>query len=174
MSETTQLVQLVRAWPHRWGAGLVHRIDAERDQTFCGKSPGGCPGTPFDGTQAQVTCKSCLRAIAARVRMAELRADWARQDRQREREREEANRRWWADYNAYLLSPTWRAKRERVMKRAAGLCEGCGEQRAVQVHHFRYPQDCWPGSQEWVAREKLFDLRAICRNCHADVHGAAP
>jgi hypothetical protein len=38
------------------------------------------------------------------------------------------------------------------------------------VHHRRYPQDCWPGSQEWVAQEKLFDLIAICEGCHDDVH----
>jgi hypothetical protein len=38
---------LLRADPHHWGAGLVHLIDEETDQTLCGKSPGGCPGTKF-------------------------------------------------------------------------------------------------------------------------------
>jgi hypothetical protein len=24
--------------------------------------------------------------------------------------------------------------------------------------------------EDWLAQEKLFDLRAICRDCHEDVH----
>jgi hypothetical protein len=38
------LIPVLKADPHKWGQGLVHQIDEERDQTVCGKSPGGCPG----------------------------------------------------------------------------------------------------------------------------------
>lgn len=159
-------VPLLRADPHRWGAGLVHLIDEEKDQTYCGKSPGGCPGTKFRGPRERITCKSCLRSIEARVRAEQYRQQWAAEERQRA----ENNRRWWQDYNAYLLSQTWRDKRAMVMRRAAGSCEGCGRQRAVQVHHREYPRDCRPGSEEWITMEKLFTLVALCTDCHEDLH----
>lgn len=77
---------------------------------------------------------------------------------------------WWDLYNDYLLSPVWRARRERVLMRANRLCEGCGDREATQAHHLRYPQNCLPGSAEWMAQEKLFDLVAVCAKCHDDVH----
>jgi 5-methylcytosine-specific restriction endonuclease McrA len=165
-------VPLLRADPHNWGLGLVHQIDVERDQTMCGKSPGGCPGTKFYGLADKITCKACLKSIAARERhvamQARAQADWARL----EQERQESRQEWQRRYQAYLQSPVWRDKRARVLKRANGLCEGCGEHRAAEVHHLRYPQGCWPGSDEWISQEKLFDLRAICPGCHGDVHAA--
>jgi len=166
----TQQIKLVRAHPHQWGSGLVHEVDIERDQTLCGKSPGGCPGTPFVGSRAEITCKACKRSLAAKLRVAELRAQWASDDQRRQEDYAAARRQWWAAYDAYLMSAPWRAKRQRVLQRAAGLCEGCGETRATQVHHLRYPRDCAPGSDEWIAKEKLFDLAAICRRCHDDMH----
>jgi hypothetical protein len=57
-----------------------------------------------------------------------------------------------------------------VMRRADGCCEGCGRQRAVQVHHREYPRNCRPGSAEWVAMEKLFTLVTLCTDCHEDLH----
>lgn len=158
---------LLRADPHRWGVGLVHQIDLEREQILCGRTPANCPGTRFEGSVAEITCKTCLRSIEASRRHAEMMRQWdadtkAREDLQRE---------WWQRYNEYLCSATWRAKRDLVLHRASGACEGCGERRAVQVHHLRYPRDCVPGSAEWTAKEKLFDLTAVCLKCHDDVHG---
>lgn len=170
MSVTDDSLPLLRADPHNWGRGLVHLIDDERDQTMCGKSPGGCPGTKFLGTTDKITCRSCLRSINARAQ-AEARQKVAMIEwRRMEREREERNQLWAAQYNEYLFTPTWRAKRDHVLRRAAGHCEGCGDMRATQVHHRRYPQGVAPGSAEWIAQEKLFDLIAICRNCHEDIH----
>lgn len=157
---------LLRADPHRWGAGLVHLIDAEKDQTYCGKSPGGCPGTKFQGGHDDVTCKTCLRSIEARARGEELRRQWDAE----ERARQENKRLWWRDYDNYLQTETWHNKRALVMRRAGGSCEGCGAQRAVQVHHRAYPRDCRPGSVEWIGKEKLFDLVALCVECHQDIH----
>jgi hypothetical protein len=162
----SERLPLLRAWPHQWGSGMIHQIDPERDQTLCGKSPGGCPGTKFDGTVKMITCKSCLRSRETRTRAVE----WQEHHAQLKIAREQENRRWWNDYSAYLLSPTWRTKRESVMRRANGICEGCGHRRAAQVHHLRYPRGCWPGSEQWIREEKLFDLRAICFECHDDVH----
>lgn len=160
MGEVLRLsVPLLRADPHRWGSGRVHQIDRERDQTMCGKTPANCPGTAFQGAHDQITCQACLRAIEAKVRSEVIRA----RVEQEARELEERNRLWWRDYDAYLTSDTWRAKR------ANGLCEGCGERRATQVHHLSYPS-AWPGTDEWIAQEKLFDLRAICTGCHTDIH----
>lgn len=163
------MFKLLRADAHRWGAGSVHRIDAERDQTMCGKTPANCPGTPFDGYHDDITCKVCLRAIDSRANQAEAQREYLAQAKARETERIESNRKWWAAYGAYLESATWKTKRRRVLDRAKGTCEGCGEHRATQVHHMRYPA-CYPGSAEWISQEKLFDLKAICKNCHSDIH----
>lgn len=159
-------VPLLRADPHRWGTGLIHQIDPERDQTLCGKSPAICPGTKFTGPADRITCKSCLRSLEARANAAQREAEFAK----RQKEWEERNRLWWAAYNAYLSSPVWQTKRAKVLRRANGRCEGCGDRRAAQVHHLRYPQECLPGSAQWIAQEKLFDLKAICEVCHDDVH----
>jgi len=156
-------VPLLRADPHNWGSGRVHEIDDERDQTLCGKSPANCPGTRFDGSRRQVTCRGCQRSIEASRRQIEHERTW--------RTRHDADQREWRRlYGEYLCSPEWQHRRSLVMTRAAGMCEGCGQRRATQVHHLRYPRNCWPGSAEWVAQEKLFDLRAICGSCHDDVH----
>jgi 5-methylcytosine-specific restriction endonuclease McrA len=157
---------LLRADPHRWGSGLVHQIDTDRDQLMCGKTPANCPGNRFDGTAAEITCKACLRSIAAKIKYEKMQADWARQDEEAAARRDV----WWQYYNAYLLSPVWRNKRALVLRRAGGVCEGCGAHGAAQVHHLRYPQECWPGSEQWIAQEKLFDLRAVCLACHDDIH----
>lgn len=77
---------------------------------------------------------------------------------------------WFQHYDAYLDTPLWRARRQRVLQRAKWLCEGCGDREATQAHHLRYPRDCVPGSPEWTAQEKLFDLVAVCDRCHRDVH----
>ena len=68
----------------------------------------------------------------------------------------------WEKYKEYLRSPEWASKRERVLKRANGMCEGCGIAEARQVHHLSYAH---------VGREMLFELVAICDACHEVVHG---
>lgn len=72
-------------------------------------------------------------------------------------------------YDIYLSSPTWQAKRAKVLKRAGGICEGCLERRATQVHHLTYAH---------IFEEFMFELIAICDECHARLHeekdGEAP
>lgn len=65
------------------------------------------------------------------------------------------------DYRTYMQSPAWQKKRDKVLKRANGICEGCGEARADDVHHLTY---------EHFMDEFLFELVAICRDCHIRIH----
>jgi hypothetical protein len=67
----------------------------------------------------------------------------------------------WLAYEKYLASPIWRKKREKVFERATGICEGCRENPATQVHHLSY---------EHVGEEYLFELVAICEVCHDKLH----
>jgi 5-methylcytosine-specific restriction endonuclease McrA len=67
---------------------------------------------------------------------------------------------WWNRYNAYLSSPEWEARRQKVLARSS-ICECCGEAKATQVHHLSYSR---------VGQEPLWDLRAVCRECHEILH----
>lgn len=64
---------------------------------------------------------------------------------------------WWSWYSDYLQSPQWRALRRKVLARDKGRCQGCLEADATQVHHLTYDR---------VGNEMLFDLVAMCKNCH--------
>ncbi|MEP7348865.1 MAG: hypothetical protein ABI668_02810 [Sphingorhabdus sp.] len=66
-----------------------------------------------------------------------------------------------AEYAAYLSSPAWKAKRQKVLVRANGRCEGCGENSATQVHHLTY---------QHIYNGFLWELVAICDGCHDRVH----
>lgn len=66
-----------------------------------------------------------------------------------------------AEYRAYLRSPAWQRLRVKVLRRARGLCEGCGEKRPVEVHHLTY---------EHIFEEFLFELVAVCSECHRRLH----
>lgn len=66
-------------------------------------------------------------------------------------------RQWWADYNAYLRSPEWKAKRRKVLERDNWTCQACMERPATQVHHTSYAHRF---------NEPLFELQAVCDECH--------
>lgn len=68
---------------------------------------------------------------------------------------------WWKKYTAYLQTPTWHEKRTRVLKRDNYLCQACLESKATQAHHLTYKH---------LEHEPLFDLVAICPDCHEDLH----
>jgi hypothetical protein len=88
-------------------------------------------------------------------------AKWDRYKALTEQAEQARDARWQAWYSAYLLTPEWRARRAKVLKRAGGVCEGCLGRPATQVHHLTY---------ERVGREMLFDLVAICDDCHGAIH----
>jgi len=174
---TLERPALLRAYPHQWGPGQVHQIDTEHGQTLCGKPLNRCPGEKFNGTADLITCKVCTRSRETKIRAIEWEKNYARQQEEARQTQQaqpmnydERQRQWQSDYREYLASPIWLGKRARILQRANDMCEGCGCRRAWQVHHLRYPRNCRPGSDEWIRQEKLFDLRAICRECHEDVH----
>ena len=71
------------------------------------------------------------------------------------------NTAFWELYEQHLNSPQWFAKRDRVMDRAAGTCEGCRERAPAHVHHMSYKH---------LGDELLFELVALCHNCHQKLH----
>lgn len=70
-----------------------------------------------------------------------------------------------AQYREYLNSPAWASRRRQVLDREGGLCQGCRASDAVEVHHLTYAH---------VRAEFLFELVALCRNCHERYHGISP
>jgi hypothetical protein len=55
------------------------------------------------------------------LKSRESKERWARYEEleeERQQARRESRRRWWGAYNEYLLSPTWQAKRARILERA--------------------------------------------------------
>jgi len=49
------------------------------------------------------------------------------------------------------------------MRRANGRCERCHARPATEVHHLRYPP--------WGTFDLPTNLIALCRPCHAAIHG---
>ena len=76
---------------------------------------------------------------------------------------EQVDREWFEVYNKYLQSRVWKLKRLAVLNRAGCRCECCGTNDAVQVHHTKYPKD-------YFGLEPLWDLRAVCLDCHRVIH----
>ena len=72
------------------------------------------------------------------------------------------NQAWWTWYAEYLESQVWKERREAVLQRAGGWCEACRYARAVMAHHLTYKR---------AGREPLFDLVAVCEDCHRELHG---
>lgn len=83
--------------------------------------------------------------------------NWLKQRRQREIKRLKA-----MPYVAYLLSDHWGRVRAKAIKRAGGRCSICNAKGPLQVHHRTY---------ERLGEERDNDVIALCRKCHARVHG---
>ena len=80
---------------------------------------------------------------------------------ERDRDRYEENKEWWAGHEEYLKTEKWRKKRERVMERDGGKCQACLRRKAAHAHHLTYTRH---------KNEPLFDLIAVCRVCHEELH----
>jgi hypothetical protein len=102
--------------------------------------------------------------MASAEALAESESRWgARAKLQAEKEAQD-RREWWDWYNFYLTTEEWREKRVLVLQRAAFRCEGCGERKATQVRHTTYAH---------AGDEFLFELIAICTECHERFHAEA-
>ena len=70
-----------------------------------------------------------------------------------------------SQYDIYLQSPQWREKRQKVLSMSGAVCAGCGENMPTQVHHLSYSH---------VGDEFLFELVAVCDQCHKKLHADDP
>ena len=82
-------------------------------------------------------------------------------DDAKQAERDSKRVEWFEEHDAYLRTPKWRAKRAAVLDRCGGLCEGCRQAKATQVHHLSY--------EHWQD-ELLWELVAVCPDCHERAH----
>lgn len=153
-----------RLWaadPHQFGPGKIHIVDAaDASKTFCGRFLSAIPGRVSES--GQPTCRICLDRVVRRPEQERQAKEWERRRQEQEKERQREREEWHARYATYLKSPEWAARRAKVMMRAGGMCEGCLESKATQVHHLTY---------EHVGAEFMWELRAICRACHERLHG---
>ena len=104
---------------------------------------------------------------------------WLNQEAER-RSSDSENRRnmWFRAYTQFLDSPEWRAMRKRVHERAGGICESCLMRPSDQVHHTAYPKtppdlELTPWRPPTIAefsQQPLWELRAVCYQCHAKHH----
>lgn len=67
------------------------------------------------------------------------------------------------EYERYIReSPDWWSIRERVMRRDNHWCQACFEKTATEVHHTTYAN---------LYQEILWELKAVCSECHRKIHG---
>ena len=66
------------------------------------------------------------------------------------------------DYNRYLKSTAWKAKRAQVIFRDGKRCRCCGRGgKGLEAHHLTYAR---------FGNECLNDLITLCPACHAAAH----
>lgn len=66
------------------------------------------------------------------------------------------------EYEDYIASPAWAAKRQQALKRHGPKCAACqAHGPALHVHHHTY---------ERFRREALDDLVVLCAACHKAIH----
>jgi hypothetical protein len=151
-------VNATRYWkadPHQFGPGKVHVIHEDGQKVICGRPLKLIPGREIPA--GACNCKGCLTVLDARERREEQRQKWEEEYRLHLATQAIAKQEWWDRYNEYLESPEWQERRAAVLARAKYVCEACGIERATEVHHPTYAH---------VFNEPLFELRAICHDCH--------
>jgi hypothetical protein len=65
-------------------------------------------------------------------------------------------------YANYMARPQWRTRSQRTLLLAGGACQRCGRAPAREAHHLTY---------ERLGHEADADLLAVCKPCHAALHG---
>lgn len=87
---------------------------------------------------------------------------WEWRNRAFEQKREAESEAFWERHSEHMKSAKWRLLRVKVFRRCNNICEGCGDRQAVQVHHLSYRH---------LGDELLFELAAVCLECHEKIHG---
>jgi 5-methylcytosine-specific restriction endonuclease McrA len=65
------------------------------------------------------------------------------------------------NYQAYMNSRAWFAKRQQRLEIDDHRCRKCGHNDALQVHHLKYDN---------LGNEPMGDLVTLCDRCHGDEH----
>ena len=66
------------------------------------------------------------------------------------------------EYKKYLLTQSWKNKREEKLKEAKYKCQLCGKSNTeLHVHHNNYDNLCF---------EEMSDLIVLCKKCHEKFH----
>jgi hypothetical protein len=74
----------------------------------------------------------------------------------------------------------WSHRSEVVQRLLADVCELCGSELQVEVHHVRALKDLNPKGRkhlpEWAARmaSRRRKTLVVCRACHEDIHAGRP
>ena len=98
-----------------------------------------------------------FRDLMIEKRSAELKEEFKAKRAQWEAEFPERH----AKYIDYLNTPEWKAKRELVIDRENGICQGCRSAPIQEVHHATY---------KTLGNELLFQLVGLCSPCHRRAH----
>ena len=64
-------------------------------------------------------------------------------------------------YDRYILSGTWRQRKNKFYADFGKVCMACGDQKRVTLHHMSY---------EHMKEELDHELIALCWNCHKEYH----
>ena len=134
------------------GGGIQRREQC----LVCGARLGNSVKAPADGSSLTPDDESLIKDWEAQRELSHNEIIHRHIDLQ---EKERANYR--VNYREYLRTEKWRKKRSKIMARAAGFCEGCGDREPSEVHHLTYDN---------VGDEFLFQLVALCGPCHERVH----
>lgn len=81
----------------------------------------------------------------------------------------------WVNINQQLTEPIWSHRSELVQRLKAQLCELCGSQNKIEVHHIRKLADIKrkdATKAEWqkkiIARQRK--TLVVCQECHGNIH----
>ena len=147
----------------RFTRRLVHgAVTVHVQCTGCGRSmSGGLKRADFAHWQDFPLWDESIREkIDEQHEISRQRSVRERVSQQEEQRQLAARRR--AEYSRWLLtSPDWQTLRDRVWRRAGGICEACLGNRARDIHHVTYALGRLPPAWE---------LRAVCRQCHDRLH----
>jgi len=138
-------------------------------------------GEPLEGAkQLRYQCTDCGKLLANQlphhlatpdtpnVDLATLKRcrereeqEWRDRAQFYEEKREREHQEWLEAHSEYLQTDEWQEKREAVLEREDNLCQGCRAALAAHIHHLSY--------EHW-RDELLFELVALCEDCHERAH----
>lgn len=129
-------------------------VQVVKQCTACGRAVGGA--LPHSSVPIVEALPAFDFALLDRGE-ASIRAHFAALRAQHAHERAERH----TEYEAYLRTPEWQAKRRKALERDGHICQGCLTARATEVHHTTYSH---------LGAELMFQLISLCADCHEWLH----